>query len=190
MYLIYDITCLDHYESFNVVGSDFELVSQYERIERLKEEWGIKELKRSYRGKKADIAYNWSFLSMILSQKAYDMLKDIFLEEEVEMLPVVCDGETYYIPHGIKAESNLQIVIQKRGNKPHYKYFNEEELNKIEVDKKYFFRVAGINGKASIMFFTQKFINLVRECGLKGIEFDEVGETEQEEVMNRRKCTK
>lgn len=101
---LYDISCLDHYESFNVIGSDFELVNKYEGIEPIKEEWGIKELKRSYRGEKADIAYNWSFLSMILSQKAYDMLKDIFSDKEVEVLPVVCEGETYYIPHGIKAE--------------------------------------------------------------------------------------
>lgn len=178
---LYDITCLDCYESFNVVGSDFKLISKYEGIESLKEEWGIKELKRSYRGKKADIAYNWSFLSMILTQKAYDMLKDIFLEDEVEMLPVVCEGETYYIPHGIKAEPYVKIEYQKRKNIPHYKYFCEEDLRKVNVDKKYFFRVERVNGEATDMFFTQKFIDIVKEYGLKGIEFEEVGGTEQEE---------
>lgn len=42
------------------------------------------------------------------------MLKDIFIEDEVEMLPVICEDETYYIPHGIKAEKNIKIVTQKR----------------------------------------------------------------------------
>lgn len=71
--------------------------------------------------------------------------------------------------------------MEKRKNKPYYRQFDEEELKGIDIDKKFFFRVERINGEATDMFFTQKFIDLVQEYGLKGIGFDEVGGTEPEE---------
>lgn len=178
---LYEITCSEYFEAYNILDSNYKLNRKFDGIEKMSDEWGVKTLQKIHKGKKADIAYNWSFNgSLILKEHAYEILKNIFLDDEVEMLPVAYENERCYIPHCITAVSNMNIEIQKRKDESHYYYFSENELKNNRLYNKYFFKAELNHGVVTNMLFTERFINLVSEHNLKGIEFDEAGGTETE----------
>lgn len=177
---VYEVSCSDYYESYNILDSNYDLICDFKSTKRMKEEWGVKKLVKNHEGKKADIAYNWSFPgSMILNEHAYNSLKDVFVKD-TEFLPVVCNNELLYIPHIVSAIENIQVeTVKVKFN--FYDVYREDDVIREGLNDKYYFRVDLGNNVFTNMLFTQKFIDLIQEYGLKGIKFDEVGGTKQKE---------
>lgn len=177
---IYIPTIKNYYEFFNIKDLDYELMSQiYKTLVPLKESWKIKELKTANGGrcKKADVACCSSSL-VAIGQKIYDEIQEIFMNDEVEILPAKHNDDMYYIPRGLKA---YEVGYDMKSMEDHtMKYFFD--INKLieqGIDEKYCFRAA-TKGKMIVTqtFFTQKFVDLLKEKKVKGIDFDLLWDSE------------
>lgn len=158
-----DITLKDY-------DKDSKYIKMLECDYRIKDKWPRIELEIASKGKKSDIPYFWaSGGRLVLSENARNKMRDIFETEKIELLPMYLENEVYYLVHIVKMED---IKFTKE--------FSEEELIEKNIEDRYVFGIYRPSGKvAKYTYITEKFINRMKELGLKGINFKVYWDSEE-----------
>ena len=180
----YRVTHTEDYESYIILKPewDYAMSLKYEGIERLADNWGVKELYTDEKNRKPDIAYfSGVSFNMLIGEKAYECLKDILDLEDIELLPTKYKEEKYFLLHGIKSYDihyDLIPILDKESKNP---VFKKQEIVKRGLDKKGMFKMQYRNGEPSpMLLFTEKFLDMIEKYDLKGCEFIVEAETEDE----------
>lgn len=168
---LYSLELSDDFTSYTIKDNDRRLDICEDRIDILSDKWKEKRLTVIDRRKDGDLAFCFNPMNhLLISQSAADLLNDYLDFEEVELLPVKKGKEKFYILHGIKAHK-LTVEIVKKGIQFHH-IFQEEELKECGIDEMLFIKAEMGYGVLSDLFFTEKFVNLVKELNLQGVEFE------------------
>lgn len=179
---LYKTNTKEYYEFFTILNMDYDDVCLIEEtVDPLLQNWKVPELTiaNSGRCKKADVTSCLSTL-LAIGQKTYDEIKDIFISEDVEVLPAKHKDDMYYIPRGLKAyEVDFDMKCMEDYSVKYY--FNNEKLKEHGIEDKYFFR-AETEGKMIVTetYFTQKFVDLLLEKKAKGFAFELIWDSDAE----------
>lgn len=177
-------TYTEDYESYMILKPewDYGMSLKYRGIERLADNWGVKELYTDEKNRKPDIAYFSSVsFNMLIGEKAYECLKDILDLEDIELLPTKYKEEKYFLLHGIKSYDIHYDLISILDKKIEKTIFKKQEIVKKGLDKKGMFKMQYRGGKPSnMLLFTEKFLDMIEKYDLKGCEFIVEAETEDE----------
>ena len=181
----YRVTYTEDYESYIILKPewDYAMSLKYRGIERLADNWGVKELYTDEKNRKPDIAYfSGVSFNMLIGEKAYECLKDILDLEDIELLSTKYKEEKYFLLHGIKAyDINYEVIpILNLNKKIERKFFKKQEIIKKGLDKKGMFKLQYKSGNVSNIIFTEKFLDMIEKYDLKGCEFIVDSETEDE----------
>lgn len=172
---LYKIKSKEYYESFSI--KDYEKVEEFKGVEKLSNNWSERKLKVITKGSEADLIFCWNPMKhMMVSEQTLNVLNEYFDSDDIELLPVSYRKKTYYIIHGIKAY-DLECTCVERGRKI-LDIFNEMELIEKGMEQKCMFRVQFSYGVLSEMFYTEKFMKLISEHDLQGVDFEVVWDSE------------
>ena len=165
---LYAIDVNEDYNSYSTEAYDD--CDECDEIEKLADDWQEKKLRIINKGKEADLAFCWEPMNhLLLSQRAVEILSPFMKTEELELLPVRYGKKKYYIMHGIKAD-RLTCDIVKKGTVMRY-VFEQKELEKCEIEDRMDMKAEMDHGVLSDLFFTEKFIKLVKDNDLQGVNF-------------------
>lgn len=147
---------------------------------RIKDKWPRIELEIAHKGKKSDIPYFWaSGGRLVLSENARNKMRDIFEEERIELLPMYLGEEVYYLVHIVEME-DIKLKVTMYGELKFTEEFNEEELIEKNTEDRCVFGIYRPSGKVDkYTYITEKFINRMKELGLKGINFKVYWDSEE-----------
>ena len=174
---LYKIKSKEYFESFSI--KEFDQTEEFKGINELENNWDEKKLKVVTKGKTADIMFCWSPMKhMILSEHGLSVLKEYLDFNDIELLTVKYSRKKYYIIHGIKAY-DLECNCVEKGRKI-LDIFNKTELVEKKMEQKCMFRVEFSYGVLSEMFYTEKFIQLLSELNLEGVDFEVAWDSEVE----------
>lgn len=176
---IYTIDGIDGFEELQLADYDKD-VSYIELLcnpDSILDKWKKVEFKVVTKGKKSDFPYSWAGRGIvIISEKAKDVLKPL-LQEKVEFLPVSCEGINYYLVHVMQVSDINYEYILKIGNKKIR--FDREQVLNSNIQQKVFFRGYLQGDKLSEMTFcTEKLIEIVKQNNLRGFDYIEVWNSE------------
>ena len=166
---LYSLDVSDNFTSYST--KNYEESDECDEIYPLSDKWKEKKLTVIERRKDADLAFCFDPMDhLLLSQRAVDLLRDFIDFEEVELLPVKKGKERYYILHVIRAHKLTCDIVKKD---IHMRYvFQEKELIECGIEEKLVIKAEMNYGVLSDLFFTEKFVELVKELNLQGVEFE------------------
>lgn len=174
---LYKLTNKEYCLSFSI--KDFKQMKEFKDVAELSDVWTEQKLKVISKGKEGDLFFSFNPMNhLIISEQAYGKLKNCLNFEDVELLQVKYGKKIYYIIHGIKAY-DLKCELVERG-RFFYDVFDEKELLDKKMEQKYMFRVQFEHGVISEMFYTEKFLELIKELDLQGVEFEVEWDSEAE----------
>lgn len=176
---IYTIDGVDGFQELQLVDYDqdncyIELLGSEQSILN---KWKKLEFKVITKGKKSDFPFLWAGEGIIImSENAKNMLKPL-LQEEVEFLPVNCEGCKYYLIHVMQmSDINYEYILEIGNEKIR---FDREEVLNSDLKQKIFFRGYLQHDKLiGETFFTEKLIEIIKETDLKGFNYIEVWNSE------------
>ena len=178
----YYVTYTSDYESY-LLDEDWDL-EIFESIDRLEPDWGEKELYNGEKNRKPDIAYFSDCPgNMLISEKAYDCLKDILDLEDIELLRTKYKETKYLLIHGIKAYDVNYELISVPNEKLQRIVFSRQGVVKHGLNHKSMFRTKFKNGEPGELLVTEKFIDTVYKFHLKGCEFKFASQTDDEYLV-------
>lgn len=176
---LYSLELSDNFTSYTIKNNDRSDCCE-ETTNVLSDKWKEKKLTVIDRRKDGDLAFCFNPMNhLLISQRAADLLNDYLDFEEVELLPVKKGRDRFYILHGIKAHK-LTGEIVKKGIQFHH-IFKEEELKECGIDERLFIKAEMGYGVLSDLFFTEKFVNLIKELKLQGVEFEVEWDSEEDD---------
>lgn len=175
---LYTISCTEYYEDYGIVENEDDISEEFEDITPIMDKGENIEIERLGKGKKPDIAYCWTTSDIVVLQSAYEKIANIFSAEDVELLQVKYKNQKCYVPHITKAYEIPYYVDDRKGALYDIIYKKEDIVN-AKLSEKYFFRLRYENNVLSEVYYTEKFINLLKQYELKGIEFDVAWDSEQ-----------
>lgn len=174
---LYELTNKEYCLAFSI--KDFKQMDEFKDVEKLAGIWTEQKLKVISKGKEGDLFFSFNPMNhLIISEQAYGNLKSCLSFEDVEFLQVKYGKKIYYIIHGIKAY-DLKCELVERG-KFFYDVFDVTDMIDKKMDQKYMFRVQFEHGVISGMFYTEKFMELVKELDLQGVDFEVAWDSEAE----------
>ena len=179
---IYNTTCVEGYESFNDKNDCFDdWADELRKNYSIKEKWPKIELDLTHKGKKSDMPFFWETMGALVISQRLKKEFDKFLDSpSIELLPMYFENETYYLIHIINVDDlTYKYIKDSRGN---FKLiFNEKELIEKKIIDKGLFRIF-INDEEpdDSVYITEKFVDKVRELGLKGVKFEVIWDSEEE----------
>lgn len=137
--------------------------------------WKPIELKFISKGRKKGDCPDLIIHLPVFSEKAINILNDL-INDRVEYLPFICSGkEKYQGINVLKAVDCIDYdnskVVRFRDGK--IMAFEKYVFKKDKLKDSHIFKIPDINNSA--VFVSQKFVNRVKEAGLEGFEFTEVG---------------
>ena len=177
---LYSVTITEWFESYHIDDDPAYLISRFISNDSLLEEWGGKELKLQFRGKKRPLAFCFTISGLLLTQKGKKMLGDVFSDEDTELIPLVFGTKEFFLVHCTKSVKLDAFELESWTiGKPLY-HMNLEEIESHNLQERYYFKVELNNGRLSDLLFTEKFINLVKEREIQGVEFEELWDSEGE----------
>lgn len=177
---LYAISCTEYYEDYGIVENEDDISEELEDINPIMDKCANIEIKRYGKGKKPDIAYCWTTSDIVLLQSAYEKIADIFCAEDVELLQAKYKDQKCYIPHITKAYEIPYYEFAREGS-PYDTEYKEEDIINAKLNEKYFFRLRYNYNVLSQVYYTEKFVDLLKQHELKGIEFEVVWDSEQTE---------
>lgn len=168
-----DITLKDY-------DKDSDYIEMSECDYRIKDKWPRIELEIAHKGKKSDIPYFWaSGGRLVLSENARNKMRDIFETERIELLPMYLGDEVYYLVHIVKME-DVELKLTMYEGFKFIEEFDERELVEKNIEDKYIFGIYLKENKVDeYTYITEKFIDKVKELGLKGINFKVYWDSEE-----------
>lgn len=168
---LYKVIEKEGYETFGLLNRDWKIMKKYEGIEKITDDWGIRELRLDEKNNESDIAYFTNMpYSILISNKAYENLSSILDLNDIELLPTKYKEQKYFLLHGIKAYDVNYELIEISSTECKIR-FSEEELIEKGLNEKGLFRIRYKGGAVSDILFTDKFIEIINEYNLKGCEF-------------------
>lgn len=175
---VYNLAINDLYETLAIKDFGKDNI-KFLGLEKLTDEWEDKTLKVSQKGKKSDIGFCINPMqNLLITKKAREILETHLENEDIELLPLNKGKDKYYILHGIKVYEMSHEYI-KKGTK-FYHQFDEKELIDLGIGDKLFFRGLFTNNVLSQLFYTEKFVELVKLYDLQGVDFEVVWDSESE----------
>ena len=166
---IYRIGLNENFTTYSIKGyADYE---ECEDVDKLLENWKEKKLTELSKRKEGDLGYCFLPMGhMILSETAVEKIKPYINCDEIEFLPLKKGKKTFYILHGIKADKLTCDIVQK-GIEMHY-VFNENELKACGIESRLVIKAEMNFGVLSDLFFTEKFVDILKQLELKGVDFE------------------
>lgn len=173
---LFNVVESEGYETFGLLKEDWDIISKYEGVETILEDWGERELRKDEESKKSDIAYFTDMpYSLLINEKAYKCLTGIIGTNEIELLPTKYKEQRYYLLHCIKAY-DVKYEFKQDSNENYRMVFDRQDLIKKGLAEKGLFKIRYKGGAISDIFFTEQFIEIVNKFNLKGCEFRIAGE--------------
>lgn len=173
---IYEACGKEGYEElqFKNYDEDIKLLNLLLEDRSVKEEWGMPEVDIITKGKKGDCPYFWvDSKVLIISEKAKNELKDVWEKDNIELLPLNCYKEKYYIVHIMNADQVSYDFTDDYNIK-----FDEGECIKAGIADKFLFRsYIKAKFKDKSTFINEKFIERVARSDLKGFGFKVIWES-------------
>ncbi len=174
---LYRLKTSENYTSYSIKG--YSKARECDKVEKLMSAWEEKKLSVINRKKEGELAFCWLPMNhLLLSEEAIEKLNPYINSEEIELLPVKKGKKTYYIAHGVKADK-LTCDIVKKGIVMRY-VFVEEELRLCEIEERLVIKAEMNYGVLSDLFFTERFVELIKENNLQGVEFEVEWDSEAE----------
>lgn len=166
---IYKAYGKEEYEELQFVNydEDIEMLNLLLEDSPVCDKWITPQVEVITKGKKSDRPFLWvDTRTLVVSEKAKSELKDIWIEDNIELLPIKCNQDIYYLVHIMNTE-NISYEFTDNGIK-----FAEDECIKQNIKNKYLFKVY-ICGKFKdkSVFINEKFIERVNKTDLKGFGF-------------------
>lgn len=132
--------------------------------------WNAPEVDIITKGKKSDCPIFWEGNNLIVvSEKAKNELSDVWEEDNIELLPLICGDTIYYLLHIMQTENTSYDISED-----YELVFNKDECEKMNILNKYLFRVYFGKYASPSIFGTEKFIERVKNSDLKGFRFNEI----------------
>lgn len=174
---LYRIKVNDNFTSYSMKGYDEH--EECKEIKQLADKWETKKMTETYKRKDADLAFCWLPMNhLLISQDAVEKIKTQLNFEEIELLPAKKGKKLFYLFHGIKADKLTCDIVQK-GIKMRY-VFDENELKACGIDNRFVIKAEMNHGVLSQLLYTEKFVSLINELGLQGVDFDLEWDSEAE----------
>lgn len=150
--------------------TDKELLYLLDENRSVINEWKIVETEIVTKGKKTDSPYFWAGNQLaIISERAKNELMDVWDEDNIELLPVVCGDTNYYLIHIMQTE-NISYDISEK-----YELIVDNiEYQKRNIADRYLFRMYYGKYEDSSIFVNEKFIERIKNSNLKGFGFKEI----------------
>ncbi len=173
---LYRIRVNDNFTSYSMKGYDEH--EECKEVKQLADKWETKKMTETYKKKDADLAFCWLPMShLLMSEDSVERIKEQINFDEIELLPAKKGKKLFYLVHGIKADK-LTCNLQK-GIEMHY-VFNEDELSACGIDNRLVIKAEMNHGVLSPLFYTEKFVSLINELGMQGVNFELVWDSEAE----------
>lgn len=155
---------------FKNYHSDKMLLKLLSEDKSVLEEWGMPEVDIITKGKKSDCPFFWASMQLVVvSEKAKEELKDVWKYDNIELLPLICGADIYYMIHIMQTE-NISYELEKDI------IFDKKECEQYNITNKFLFRAYIGEFRYKGIFVNEKFIERVENSNLKGFRFEKIWE--------------
>lgn len=173
---LYRMNVNDNFTSYSMKG--YMGYEECDEVKPLRDKWEIKKLTELSKRKDADLAFCWIPMShLLMSEDLVGRIKEQINFEEIELLPAKKGKKIFYLVHGIKADKLTCRLL--KGIEMRY-VFDENELRACGIDNRFVIKAEMNHGVLSPLFYTDKFVSLINQLGVQGVNFDLVWDSEAE----------